>query len=41
MNAQLILDTCNKSDFNPKSFRKEMNISWLINDVIKEFKNEY
>ena len=37
MNAQLLLDTCDKTEFNPKQFRKEMNISWLINDVKKQF----
>ncbi len=37
MNAQQILDTCNNSKFNPREFRKEMNITWLINDVKKQF----
>ena len=36
-NAQMIIDNCNKSDFNPRQFRKEMNISFLINEVRKQF----
>lgn len=39
MNAQQLINTCNKTDFNPRKFRKEMNISWLINDVRKQFNN--
>jgi len=37
MNAQQIIDECNTQKFNPRQFRKEMNISWLINDVVKQF----
>ena len=36
MDAQQIVDTCQTSDFNPRQFRKEMNIAWLINDVRKQ-----
>lgn len=37
MNAQQLIDTCNTTEFNPRQFRAEMNISWLINDVRKQF----
>lgn len=37
MNAQQIIDTCDTGEFNPKQFRKEMNISFLINDAVKQF----
>lgn len=40
MNAQKIIDNCNKLDFNPRQFRKEINISWLINDTIKQYKEQ-
>ena len=36
MNAQTLVDECNTQKFNPKQFRDEMNIAWLINDVIKQ-----
>ena len=40
MNAQLIIDNCNTSDFNPKQFRKEINLSFLIQDAIKEHRRQ-
>ena len=40
MNAQTILDECNTRKFNPRQFREEMNISWLINDVVKQYLND-
>lgn len=40
MNAQTIIDTCDTQEFNPKQFRKEMNISFLINDVVKQFEKQ-
>ena len=43
MNADQIIKECNTTKFNPRQFRKEMNISFLINDTIKEYRrqNEY
>ena len=38
MIAQQIIDTCETTEFNRYQFRKEMNISFLINDVKKQFK---
>jgi len=38
MNAQQIIDECNTQKFNPRQFRKECNISFLINDAVKQFK---
>lgn len=40
MNAQMILDNSDKSDFNPKTFRKEINISFLIKDAVKEWRKQ-
>ena len=40
MNAQTIINTCDTQEFNPRQFRNEMNISWLINDVVKQFKEK-
>lgn len=40
MNAQLLLDTCNTQEFNPKRFRQEINISGLLNDTVAEFKRQ-
>lgn len=37
MNAQQIIDTCDTREFSREQFRKEMNISFLINDVKKQF----
>ncbi len=37
MDAQMILDECNTQRFNPRQSRDEMNISWLINDVVRQF----
>ena len=37
MNAQQVLDECETVKFNPRQFRKEMNISFLINDAVKQF----
>ena len=36
----MVLDNCNKSDFNPKQFRNEINISNLINDAVKQWKKQ-
>ena len=38
MNAQQIINECNTQKFNPRQFRKEINISFLINDIKKQFK---
>ena len=38
MNAQEIINTCNRTEVSRKQFRKEMNLSFLINDVKKQFK---
>ena len=38
MNAQQIIDTATTMEFNPGQFRKEINISGLINDAVKKFK---
>jgi len=38
MNAQTIINECQTQKFNPRQFRKEINISWIINDVKKQFK---
>jgi len=38
MEAQQIIDEADTTRFNPKQFRNEMNISFLINDVVKHFK---
>ena len=40
MNAQMIVDEANTSKFNPKQFRNEMNLSWLLNDVVAESKRQ-
>jgi len=37
MDAQNIINNCNSTKLNPRQFRDEMNISWLINDTINEF----
>lgn len=39
MNAQQIIDNCDKyiAMSTPRQFRNEMNLSWLINDVKKQF----
>jgi len=37
-NAQKIIDSCNDYKFSPKEFRKELNISWIINDVKKKYR---
>lgn len=37
MIAQQIIDECNTQKFNPREFRKEMNIAWLIQDAVKQF----
>ena len=38
MLAQQIINECNTQKFNPRQFRDEINISWIINDVVKQFK---
>jgi len=40
MNAQTIINECQTQKFNPRQFRGEVNISWLINDAKKEFKKQ-
>jgi len=40
MNAQNLIDTCDKYNFNLIQSRKEMNISWLLNDIIKQYKEQ-
>lgn len=40
MNAQQIIDECDTQKFNPRQFRDEINISWLINDAVKEFRRQ-
>ena len=40
MIAQQIIDTCDTYEFNPRQFRKEVNVSFLIQDVIKEYKKQ-
>ena len=37
MNAQLIIDTCESTEFNPRVFRDEINISSIINEVRKQY----
>lgn len=41
MNAQQLINTCNTTKFNPRQFRKEMNISYLINDAIKQYNKQF
>ena len=36
MNAQQLIDECDTQKFDPREFRKEMNISWLVNDVVEQ-----
>ena len=38
MLAQQLINNCDSQEFNPREFRKEMNISFLINDAVKQFK---
>ena len=38
MIAQQILDECDTQKFNPRQFRDEINISWFLQDVVKQFK---
>lgn len=38
MNAQELIDSCDNQEFNTRQFRDEINISWMINDVVKQFK---
>jgi len=40
MNAQTIINEAETTRFNPREFRKEMNIAWLINDAVKQFKEQ-
>jgi len=37
IDAQYIINTCDTREFNREQFRKEMNLSFLINDVKKQF----
>ena len=38
MNAQTLINECDTQKFNPRQFRDEINISFLINDIKKQFK---
>lgn len=40
MNAQKVIDNCNKSDFDPIQFRNEINLSFLINDAVKQWRKQ-
>lgn len=40
MNAQTLINECNTQKFNPKQFRKEMNISWIIQDAVKQWRKQ-
>jgi len=40
MDAQQTINECDTRKFNPRQFREEMNISWLINDVVKKFSED-
>lgn len=37
--AQTLIDECDTQKFNPKQFRQELNISWLKNDIKKQFED--
>ncbi len=36
MIAQQIINECETYNFNPRKFRDEVNVSWLINDVKRQ-----
>jgi len=40
MNAQQLIDECETYHYDKKKVRNELNISWLINDVLSKFKEE-
>jgi len=40
MIAQQIIDECNTQKFNPRQFRSEINISWIINDIKKKYEEQ-
>ena len=40
MNAQQIINKCQTQKSNSKQFRKEVNIDWLTQDAIKQFKEK-
>lgn len=40
MDAQTVVEECQTTKFNPRQFRNEMNLSWLLNDVVAEFKRQ-
>ena len=40
MNAEQLINECDTQKFNPKQFRNEINISWLINDVKKQYEEQ-
>lgn len=40
MIAQQIINECDTQKFNPRQFRKEINISWIINEAKKEYKKQ-
>ena len=37
MNAQQIINECNSQKLNPRQFRQEMNISFLINETVNQW----
>jgi len=40
MDAQILINEAETTRFNPRQFRNEMNIAWLINDAVKQFKEQ-
>jgi len=40
MNAQTIINECQTQKFDPRQFRKEMNISFLINDAVNQWEKQ-
>lgn len=40
MDAQQIINECDTLKFNPRQFRQELNISWIINDAVKQYKKQ-
>ena len=36
MNAQMIINECETYKFNPRQFRDEINVSWIITDVKRQ-----
>ena len=40
MDAQTIINEAETTRFNPRQFREEVNLSGIINDVVKQFKEQ-